>query len=76
VVALAQALLVSSSHVIARRQPYHELGEDYFQHRDPVARAKRLVHQLAQLGFEVQLPALPAAESVPNGGPSTLAGGS
>jgi hypothetical protein len=42
VVALAHALLVIIDHVIARRQPYRELGENYCQHRHPAARAKRL----------------------------------
>jgi transposase len=55
VVALAHALLVIIYHVIARRQPYHELGEDYLHRLDPQARAKRLVHQLAHLGFTVEL---------------------
>lgn len=55
IVALAHALLVIIYHVIARRQPYQEFGADYFQRLDPTARAKRLVHQLAHLGFEVQL---------------------
>ncbi len=55
VVALAHALLVIIYHVIARRQPYHELGEDYFQRLDPAARAQRLVHQLTTLGFDVQI---------------------
>jgi transposase len=55
IVALAHALLVIIYHVIARRQPYHELGEDYFQRLDPQARARRLVHQLGRLGFEVHL---------------------
>jgi transposase len=56
VVALAHALLVIIYHVIARRQPYRELGEEYFQHLDPQARARRLVHQLSRLGFAVELP--------------------
>jgi transposase len=59
VVALAHALLVIIYHVIARRQPYHELGEDYFQRLDPAARAQRLVHQLTNLGFDVQIQAHP-----------------
>jgi transposase len=74
VVALAHALLVIIYHVIARRQPYHELGEDYFQRLDPAARAKRLVHQLAHLGFEVQLQVQQTPAST--GGPPALAGGS
>ena len=76
VVALAHALLVIIYHVIARRQPYHELGEDYFQRLNPAARAQRLVHQLTHLGFEVQLSAQQAAASRSNGAASTLAGGS
>jgi hypothetical protein len=59
IVAQAHALLVIMYHVIARRQPYHELGEDYFQRLDPQARAKRLVHQLGRLGCDVQLLASP-----------------
>src|SRR5262249_25532418 len=74
VVALAHALLAILYHVIARRQPYHELGEDYFHRRDPDVRAKRLVHQLTHLGFEVQLHAQHAP--APTGGASTFAGGS
>jgi transposase len=58
IVALAHALLVIIYHVVARHQPYHELGEDYFQRLDPQARARRLVHQLGRLGFDVQLLAL------------------
>jgi transposase len=66
IVALAHALLVISYHVIARRQPYHEFGEDYFQRLDPQMRAKRLVHQLGRLGFEVVLQPQPSL--VPAGG--------
>lgn len=76
IVALAHALLVIIYHVIARRQPYQELGEDYCQHRDPVARAKRLVHQLTSLGFEVQLRAQQPTAPMPNVAASTLADGS
>jgi len=68
VVALAHALLIIISHVIARRQPYHELGENSFQRLDPAARAKRLVHQLTHLGFEVQLHAQQVPAS-PGGAP-------
>src|SRR5258707_1789360 len=73
VVALAHALLVIIYHVIARRQPYHELGENSFQRLDPAARAKRLVHQLTHLGFEVQLPAQQVPAS-PGGAPVLAAG--
>ena len=42
VIALAHTLLVIAYHVISRRQPYHELGEDDLQRTDSAARAKRL----------------------------------
>jgi transposase len=74
IVALAHALLVIIYHVIARRHPYHELGEDYFQRLDPQARAKRLVHQLGRLGFDVLLQPQPG--SVSSGATTLLAGGS
>jgi hypothetical protein len=73
IVALAHALLVIIYHIIARCQPYHELGADYFQRLDPITRANRLVHQLAHLGFEVQLPAQPTLAAT--GSAPTLAGG-
>jgi transposase len=73
IVALAHALLVIIYHVITQRQPYHEFGADYFQRRDPATRAKRLVHQLAHLGFEVHLhmqqtPAVIGSAPTPAGG--------
>ncbi len=54
-IALAHTLLVIAYHVILRREPYHELGEDYLNRLEPEARAKRLVRQLGRLGFEVAL---------------------
>ena len=55
VIALAHAILVIAYHIIARREPYQELGEDYLHRLDPEVRAKRLVHQLGHLGFDVIL---------------------
>ncbi|HUY75530.1 MAG TPA: hypothetical protein VMV29_02090 [Ktedonobacterales bacterium] len=57
VIALAHTLLVIAYHVILRREPYHELGEDSLQQTTPAMRAQRLVRQLSRLGFEVELPA-------------------
>jgi len=64
--ALAHTILVSAYHVIARREPYYELGEDYLRRADPEARVQRLVRQLGHLGFEVAL--TPAAMLAPSGG--------
>src|SRR5260221_2166907 len=55
VIALARAMLEIAYQIIARREPYRELGEDYLHRLDPEARAKRLVHQLGHLGLDVIL---------------------
>jgi transposase len=55
VIAVAHAILEIAYHIIARREPYREVGEDYLHRLDPEARAKRLVHQLGHLGFDVIL---------------------
>jgi transposase len=65
VIALAHALLVIAYHVILRRQPYYELGEDYLQQTDPAARAQRLVRQLSHLGFDVELRSHAPGEALP-----------
>jgi hypothetical protein len=44
---------VIAYHVILRRQPSHELGEDDLHRLEPEARATRLVRQLGRLGFDV-----------------------
>ena len=68
IMAVAHRLLIIAYHVIARREPYHELGPDYLERRRPAAVVDRLVQQLRQLGVEVTVMA-----GVPDGGP--LAGG-
>jgi transposase len=73
-VALAHALLVIIYHVITQRPPSQEFGADYFQRRDPATRAKRLVHQLAHLGFAVQRHMQPTPAVI--GSAPTPAGGS
>jgi len=68
VIALAHTLLVIAYHVILRREPYHELGEDYLQQITPTMRAQRLVRQLSRLGFEVALPAPLSGDATPGEG--------
>ena len=43
-------------HVIARREPYRELGADYLERRRP-ATVDRLVQRLRQLGVAVTVTA-------------------
>jgi transposase len=62
-VAVGHSILVSAYHVLDRRQPYAELGGDYFLERQSnEAHVRRLVHQLERLGHKVSIqPAEPAA---------------
>ncbi len=53
IMAVAHRLLIIAYHVIARREPYRELGADYLERRRPVAVVDRLVQRLRQLGVEV-----------------------
>ena len=55
IVAVAHSILVISYHIINLKEPYHELGGDYFDKRRPEVTAKRLVKRLEQLGFNVSL---------------------
>ncbi len=59
IMAVAHRLLVIAYHVIARREPYRELGADYFDRQQPTATANRLVRRLRQLGFEVTVTSAP-----------------
>lgn len=53
--AVAASLLTAIYHMLKNGTAHHDLGADYFDHRSPQAKAKRLVAQLSKLGFEVTL---------------------
>ena len=53
IVAVAHSILVISYHIIQRKEPYRELGGDYFDQRRPEATAKRLLKRLQQLGYDI-----------------------
>ncbi len=55
IVALEHTILVIAYHLIQRKEPYRELGGNYFDNRRPEATAKRLVKRLEQLGYAVSL---------------------
>jgi len=61
IIAVAHTLLTIAYHVIARREPYHELGADYFDRQKPAATANRLLRRLRQLGFAVTIDVQPPA---------------
>jgi hypothetical protein len=58
--ALAHSILVIAYHLIVRKQPYQELGGDYFDKISPEKTAKRLIKRLEQLGFQVSVRETPA----------------
>ena len=61
-VAVAHSILTIVYHVLTDRQPYADLGGDYFDRRDQQAVQRRLVHRLEALGYTVSLqPKEPAA---------------
>lgn len=60
IVALEHTILVIAYHLIQRKEPYRELGGNYFDNRRPEATAKRLVSRLVQLGYTVSLQQAPA----------------
>jgi transposase len=53
--AVAASILTAIYHMVKSGAPHRDLGADYFDRRAPAAKAKRLVAQLAKLGFAAQL---------------------
>jgi transposase len=61
IVAVAHSIVVIAYHLLYRKEPYRELGGDYFDKQRPDATAKRLVKRIERLGYAVllQQPATP-----------------
>ena len=54
-------MLVSFYHMLAKRQPYQDLGADYFDQRSKGIRIDWLLQQLTKLGYNAQLEPVAAA---------------
>jgi transposase len=67
ILAVAHAMLVCAYHIILRREPYRELGPDYYERRQPTATARKLAQRLRRLGFDVVI--TPRANAEPQGAP-------
>ncbi len=52
---LWRSILVISYHLLTRRQPYSDLGANYFDERDRNSVQRRCVKRLEKLGFKVEL---------------------
>jgi len=59
--AVAASILTAIYHMLKNGTPHRDLGADYFSHRSPEAKARRLVAQLSRLGFNVELHPIPEA---------------
>jgi transposase len=55
IVAVMHSILVIAYHIIQRKEPYQELGSDYFDQRRPEVTARRLVKRLETLGYHVSI---------------------
>jgi transposase len=53
--AVVHSILVIAYHLIQRKEPYRDLGGDYFDKRRPESTTKRLVKRLEKLGNQVSL---------------------
>jgi transposase len=53
-------VLVAIYCMLTRKEPYHELGAQYFDEHERGHLQQRLVHRLERLGFAVTLDALSA----------------
>ena len=55
-VAVAHSILVAVFHILDRLVPHQDLGDDWFIRRhSPERHVRKLVNQLAGLGYEVTL---------------------
>jgi transposase len=61
IVAVAHSMLVSFYHMLSNRQPYQDLGADYFDQRSKGVRVDWLLTQLGKLGYMAQLEPVAAA---------------
>ena len=54
-VAVSHSILVIAFYIITRREPYTDLGPNYFDSRDREAVRRRYVRRLQQLGYKVTI---------------------
>jgi len=65
IMAVAHSILVIAYHIIQRKEPYFDLGSDYFDKQRPEATAKRLMKRLQRLGYDVSQIQIPNTVPLP-----------
>jgi transposase len=58
IIAVAHSILIMSYHMIKNKEPYSEMGSDFFDKRNAQATTNRMVRRLEQLGYKVNLESL------------------
>jgi transposase len=58
-VAVAHSILVSAYHMLLRHEPYHELGDNYFDENKRQFVARHLLRRLEKMGYQVVIEAQP-----------------
>ena len=58
ILAVAHSILIMAYHMLQDKEPYKELGSNFFDKRNVQATTRRMVHRLEQLGYKVNLEAL------------------
>jgi transposase len=53
VVAVGHSILIIAYHLLSRKQPYQDLGSNYFDERDRTLVARQSIRRLEQLGYKV-----------------------
>lgn len=61
IIAVAHSMLISFYHMLTNRQPYQDLGADYFDQRSKGVRVDWLLKQLTKLGYSAQIVPVAAA---------------
>lgn len=56
IVAVGHSIIVIAYHILRDRQPYYELGHDFFDQRKRDSTVRHLIHRLEKLGVEVPDP--------------------
>ncbi|MCB0161772.1 MAG: hypothetical protein KDD83_26725, partial [Caldilineaceae bacterium] len=58
IVAVGHSILVIAYHMLRKRQPYRELGHDFFDQRKRDTTVRHLIRRLEKLGVEVPDPTM------------------
>jgi transposase len=62
IIAVAHKILIFAFKILQTNQPYHDLGDDYFDQANPTRTTRKLLNRLEKLGWNVDIS--PRAQNV------------